>query len=27
LINESEFDEVFNNFKTNKITGQFGAVY
>ena len=27
LINEAEFEEVFNNFKSNKIIGEFSTVY
>jgi hypothetical protein len=27
LINEADFEEVFKNFKNNKIVGEFGTVY
>lgn len=27
LINEADFEDVFNSFKNNKIIGQFGSVY
>lgn len=27
MINEDEFEDVFQNFKDNKVTGQFGEVY